>query len=89
MLEAYGTLFDVHSAVGKHRKQLYQFAANKLQVYSHEIVFQSSNSWDATGASAFEFYVAWINRFGQSKERLPGKPGFEIKNLMVLPDLIS
>ncbi len=69
--------------------RVYQLAVDALDVYSHEIIFQSSNAWDASGASAFGFNVAWINRFGQSKERLPGKPDFEIKNLMELPDLIK
>ena len=69
--------------------RVYQLAVDKLQVESHEIIFQSSNAWDASGASAFGFNVAWVNRFGQSKERLPGKPDFEIKTLMELPDLMK
>ncbi len=67
---------------------VYQLAVDQLNLHSHEIIFQSSNAWDASGASAFGFNVAWINRFGQSKERLPGKPNFELKTLMELPDLI-
>jgi hypothetical protein len=46
-------------------------------------------TWDAAGASAFGFNVAWVNRFGQSKELLPGKPDFEINTLIELPDLIQ
>ncbi len=69
--------------------KVYQLAVDQLNVRAHEIIFQSSNAWDASGASAFGFNVAWINRFGQSKERLPGTPDFEIKTLMELPDLIS
>jgi hypothetical protein len=33
--------------------------------------------------------VAWVNRFGQSAERLPGKPDVEIKNLAGLSDLLT
>lgn len=69
--------------------RVYQLAVDTLKIHSHEIIFQSSNAWDASGASTFGFNVAWINRFGQRKERLPGKPDFEIKNLMELPDLIN
>jgi 2-haloacid dehalogenase len=68
---------------------VYQLAVDKLSVQSGEIIFQSSNAWDAAGASAFGFNVAWVNRFGQSKERLPGKPDFEIESLRELPDLIN
>ena len=67
---------------------VYQLATDALNLSSHEIIFQSSNAWDASGASAFGFNVAWINRFGQSPERLPGSPDFEIKDLMALPELI-
>ena len=69
--------------------RVYQIAVDGMKVRSEEIVFQSSNAWDASGASAFGFKVAWVNRFGQSKERLPGKPDVEIKNLIELPDLIN
>jgi 2-haloacid dehalogenase len=62
---------------------------DKLSVQSGEIIFQSSNAWDAAGAAAFGFNVAWVNRFGQSEERLPGKPDFEIQTLIGLPDLIN
>jgi 2-haloacid dehalogenase len=69
--------------------KVYQLAVDKLEVQAHEIIFQSSNAWDASGASAFGFNVAWINRFGQSRERLPGNPDFEIKNLMELTNILN
>jgi 2-haloacid dehalogenase len=59
-----------------------------LKVKPEQIVFQSSNAWDAAGASAFGFKVAWVNRFGQSEERLPGRPDAEIDDLMKLADLL-
>lgn len=87
-------LIDVNLSVEeigifKPDSRVYQLAVDRLQVHPHGIIFQSSNAWDASGASAFGFNVAWINRFGQSKERLPGKPDFEIKNLMELPGLLN
>jgi 2-haloacid dehalogenase len=69
--------------------RVYQIAVDGLGVNPDEIVFQSSNAWDASGASAFGFKVAWVNRFGQSKERLPGQPDIEIRNLMELPKLLK
>jgi 2-haloacid dehalogenase len=68
--------------------RVYQMAVDGLHVRPEEIVFQSSNAWDASGASAFGFKVAWVNRFGQSKERLPGQPDAEIQTLMELPPLV-
>jgi 2-haloacid dehalogenase len=67
----------------------YQIAADGLNVKTEEIVFQSSNALDASGASAFGFKVDWVNRFGQSVERLPGKPDVEIKSLSELSDLLK
>ena len=68
--------------------RVYRMAVDGLNVRPDEIVFQSSNAWDASGASAFGFKVTWINRFGQSKERLPGKPDVELQDLMGLPKLL-
>ncbi|WP_319521868.1 haloacid dehalogenase type II [uncultured Desulfosarcina sp.] len=77
-------------AVGifKPDPRVYRIAVDGLKVKPEEIVFQSSNAWDAAGASAFGFKVAWVNRFGQSEERLPGRPDAEIGDLMKLPDLL-
>jgi 2-haloacid dehalogenase len=87
-------LIDVNLSVEavkifKPDPKVYQLAVDTLKVQAHEIIFQSSNAWDASGASAFGFNVAWINRFGQSRERLPGHPDFEIKNLMELTNLLN
>lgn len=68
--------------------RVYQIAVDGLGVNPDEVVFQSSNAWDASGASVFGFKVAWVNRFGQRKERLPGQPDIEIQTLIELPDLL-
>jgi 2-haloacid dehalogenase len=69
--------------------RVYQIAVDGLRVKAEEIVFQSSNAWDAAGASAFGFKVVWVNRFGQSAERLPGRPDAEIRTLAELPELLG
>ena len=81
-------IFSVEEVgIFKPHPRVYQIAAEKLDLKPQEIVFQSSNAWDASGASAFGFKVAWVNRFGQSAERLPGKPNVEINSLADLPSL--
>ena len=65
---------------------VYQIAANELKLKPEQIIFQSSNAWDASGAAAYGFKVAWVNRFGQSPERLPGKPEVEINDLSKFPE---
>jgi 2-haloacid dehalogenase len=75
--------------VFKPDPRVYQIAADGLNVKTEEIVFLSSNAWDASGASTFGFKVAWVNRFSQSVERLPGKPEVEIKSLAELSDSLK
>jgi 2-haloacid dehalogenase len=83
-------IFSVESAgVFKPDPRVYRIATDQLSLKPEEIVFQSSNAWDAAGAAAFGFNVAWVNRFNQSPERLPGKPRVEIKDLSELPELIE
>jgi 2-haloacid dehalogenase len=83
-------IFSVEKAgVFKPDPRVYQIAVDKLDIKPEEIIFQSSNAWDASGAAAYGFKVAWINRFGQSPERLPGQPQVEIKDLSELPILLE
>jgi 2-haloacid dehalogenase len=78
-------------AVGvfKTHPRVYQYALDSLGLPAKAISFQSSNAWDAHGASAFGMRVVWCNRYGQRRERLPGSPDFEIRTLAELPPLLS
>jgi 2-haloacid dehalogenase len=69
--------------------RVYQLAVDRLGCPAAAIAFQSSNAWDAYAASAFGMQVAWCNRYGQRRERLPGAPDCEIKTLADLPALIA
>ena len=69
--------------------RVYQLAVDGCGVDAGEICFQSSNSWDAVGAAHFGFRVAWINRFGQRRERLPAQPDVELTSLSPLPALLG
>ena len=73
----------------KPAPRVYQIAVDGLKIKPEEIAFQSSNAWDASGAAAFGFKVAWVNRFGQSEERLPGRPDVEIQDLIELPEFLK
>ena len=61
--------------------RVYQLAVDRLGVSKEQISFQSSNAWDAVGAATFGFRVAWINRFGQGRERLTAEPDVELRTL--------
>ena len=75
--------------VYKPDPRVYQLAVGHLGVAAERICFLSSNAWDANGAAHFGFKVAWINRFGQQRERLPGAPAAVIATLDELPPLLG
>lgn len=73
----------------KPKPEVYELAITKLNADAKRISFQSSNSWDAHGASTFGFNVVWVNRFGQAVERLPGKPDVELTSLHDFPAVVG
>ena len=75
--------------VYKTAPAVYQLAVDQLGVAPSGICFQSSNAWDAHAASNFGFRVAWVNRFGQARERLPGNPDVMLDSLEGLPALVG
>jgi 2-haloacid dehalogenase len=75
--------------VFKTHPDVYQYALDSLDLEASAIAFQSSNAWDAHGASDFGMRVVWCNRYGQRRERLPGRPDFEIRTLAELPALLG
>jgi 2-haloacid dehalogenase len=88
------TLIDMAlsvEAVGvyKPHASVYQLAVDKLGVPAQRICFLSSNGWDAAGAAAFGFRVAWVNRGGMPQENLPGVPERQVRTLAELPALLG
>ena len=69
----------------KPAPEVYALAARYLDLLPGEVGFVSANGWDAHGASAFGFRVAWCNRAGQPNERLPGAPETTVRSLAELP----
>ena len=75
--------------VFKTHPKTYQLAVDRLGIGKESISFQSSNAWDAHAASAFGMRVVWCNRYGQRRERLPGRPDREVRTLEALPELLG
>lgn len=82
LLDANLSIEDV--GIYKPDPRVYQLAVDRLKLRAGEISFQSSNAWDAVGAATFGFQVAWVNRFGQRRERLTAQPQAEISDLKQL-----
>lgn len=73
----------------KPDRRVYQLAVDTLNLQPSEIAFMSSNAWDAAGAADFGFVVAWVNRYSQPSEALPGVPAAELSDLTGLPGLLG
>ncbi len=87
LLDAVLSVEDV--GVYKPDPRVYRLAVERIGVAAERVSFQSSNAWDAVAAAAFGFRVAWINRFGQRRERLPAQPHAELATLDELPPLLG
>lgn len=77
------------AGVYKPHPKVYQLAVDRLGIAAEATAFLSSNAWDAHGAAAFGFKVAWCNRYGQRPERLPGVLAAELRSLAELPALLG
>lgn len=75
--------------VYKPDRRVYQLAVDRLGVPARRICFLSANGWDAAGAAHFGFRVAWINRAGEPRDRLPAAPELELKDLSQLPEIVG
>jgi len=67
--------------VYKPDPRVYQMAVDQLALPREQILFLSSNGWDAVGAKSFGFHTFWINRAGAPVERLGNEPDAILENL--------
>ena len=72
----------------KTSPQSYELLLKAFQVKKEEILFVSSNAWDAVGASWFGFDVFWVNRQGLPFEEIGNKPNFEGNSLHRVLDVL-
>jgi 2-haloacid dehalogenase len=87
LLDAILSVEDV--GVFKPDPRVYQLAVDRLAVEAGAIAFQSSNAWDVHGAACFGLRPVWVNRQGAPRERLPGGPEHELRDLSGLPELVG
>ena len=73
--------------VFKPDRRVYDLVGRKLGTAPDEVLFVSSNGWDAAAAAAYGFHTAWANRAGEPVDRLPGRPGHVLPDLTGIPAL--
>lgn len=67
----------------------YDLAPSTLQMPTSELLFVSSNAWDALGATWHGFVTCWVNRQGLPFERLGPRPHITCQTLDGLPEALS
>lgn len=88
--EFFDDLLSVESVgVYKPHARVYALVTERFSCRPAEVLFVSSNGWDAAGATAFGFTSAWVNRAGLPMDRLPAKPHYVLPDLTPIPDLVS
>ena len=73
--------------VFKPARAVYDLVGQAYGVPKEEVLFVSSNGWDAAAGAAYGFTTAWVNRKGEPLDRLPGRPHHILSDLATLPDL--
>jgi len=65
----------------KPSPRVYALGSKTLNLPAAEILFVSSNLWDAAGAKAFGYRVCWCNRSGAEMEDWGFAPDFTVSRL--------
>lgn len=87
VLDAVLSVEDV--GVFKPNAEVYGLVENRLAIPPNEVLFVSSNGWDAAGAAGFGFATVWVNRAGEPMDRLPWTPSHVLADLTTIPELAA
>ncbi len=66
---------------------VYELVTKRFGCTRDEVLFVSSNGWDASAAAGYGFTTAWVNRAGEPMDRLPAKPNHVLNDLTGIPKL--
>ncbi|MDB4198655.1 haloacid dehalogenase type II [Ascidiaceihabitans sp.] len=68
---------------------VYDLVGQRFGCAKDEVLFVSSNGWDAAGATGYGFTTAWVNRSGEPMDRLPWKPKHVLNDLTDIPKIVG
>lgn len=71
----------------KPAPQVYDLVGQRFGCAPGEVLFVSSNGWDAAAGAGYGFVSAWVNRAGEPMDRLPWTPAHVLPDLTTIPDL--
>jgi 2-haloacid dehalogenase len=75
--------------VFKPHKRVYDMVGQRFGTAPDEVLFVSSNGWDAAHAKGYGFTTVWVNRAGEPMDRLPWTPDRVLPDLTTIPDLAA
>lgn len=87
VLDAVLSVEDV--GVFKPDAKVYGLVEHHFSIPPRDVLFVSSNGWDAAGAAGFGFETVWVNRAGEPMDRLPWKPAHVLSDLTTIPELVA
>ncbi len=73
--------------VFKPSAKVYDMVGAHFGCANDEVLFVSSNGWDAAGAAGYGFQTVWVNRAGEPQDRLYAQPHHVLQDLTGIPDL--
>jgi 2-haloacid dehalogenase len=73
----------------KTAPQAYELLLQAFPVKKEEILFVSSNAWDALAAKWYGFDVFWVNRLDHPFEEIGEKPNYEGNSLSKVLEVIE
>ena len=71
----------------KPAKVVYDLVMQRFGCQPSEVLFVSSNCWDACCAVKQGFFTTWVNRAGEPVDRLPWTPQKMLSDLTTIPDI--
>jgi len=69
--------------------RVYDLVGQAFGVARREVLFVSSNGWDAWAGSAYGFRTVWANRKGEPVDRLSAVPEFVVPDLSGVPEIAA
>ena len=75
------------AGVFKPARAVYHLVGHRFGTTPDQVLFVSSNGWDAAAGAAYGFTTAWVNRRGEPMDRLPGRPAHVLSDLSDIPQL--
>ncbi len=68
-------------------QQVYALVPERFRCAPEEVLYVSSDAWDASGAASHGFINVWVNRTGLPRDRLGHPPHEILEDLVMLPEI--